>query len=97
MNETIVIKTTSRECLEQITSQAVVDFYRRSGNLGEIMSEILDVLDTEGRKKLLKQLVDECLSVPEVVAALGADSIIEECSVRIAEAQANVNASDRED
>ena len=96
MNETIVIKTSSDECLNQITVQVVVDFYRRSGNLKEIMGEILDVIGLEGWKKLLKQLVDECLSVPEVVAALGADAIVEECSVRIEEAQANVNASDRE-
>ena len=95
--EMIKIVISSTEALNQLSTLEIVRVLRKNERLQEIIDEILDILDTEGRKKLLKTLVGECLSTKELVDAVGADVIVDECSVQIEEELANINASYAED
>ncbi len=96
MSETITIKTSSDDCLNQITVQEVVKYYLKAQQY-ELIGELISALETPGRKYILNALVNECLMDEEAIEALGGiDQILEDHPEAVQEHVKNINASNKE-
>ncbi|KKN70077.1 hypothetical protein LCGC14_0434020 [marine sediment metagenome] len=96
MSETITIKTSSNDCLNQISVQEVVEYYLKAQQY-ELLDELIDALEMPGRKYILNALINERLMNEEAIKALGGiDQILEDHPGAVQDHVANTNASQEE-